>query len=340
MRAAVFTGVGQPLSVQETMRPTAGPGQMLLGVRRCGVCGTDLHLTEPGSRVPPGVVLGHEFCGEVMALGPGVEADWKLGDRVVSMPFIGCGQCAACLLGRPVQCRQMQSHAGGRISGGFGEVTPIAAAGTVRLPDAVSWDDAALIEPLAVGLHGVRRAGLDSGANVLVVGAGPVALAVIICAKALGARRVIVTARSARGAEMALALGADDFLEQDADVKGAFRRATGGPPDAVFECVGAPGLLQQCVSYAPFGGKVVVLGGCMKPDTFTPAAAMNKELDVIFSLAYELRDFQVAVDFVARRLVDASAMITDRVGLDDFPEAFEALRQRTHQCKVLLSFGG
>jgi len=205
------------------------------------------------------------------------------------------------------------------------------------LPASLSWDEAALVEPLAVGLHGVRRAKLDAGANVLIVGAGPVGLAVAVWAKALGARKIVVTARSNRGAGMALALGATDFIEPDKDVRREFRKIAEAPPDAVFECVGAPGVLEQCIALAPVRGQVVVIGGCMRPDQITPATAMNKELTIPFALAYELYDFEVTVDRLARGGLDPTAMITDRVDFNGFPAAFEALRRRTHQCKVLLT---
>jgi threonine dehydrogenase-like Zn-dependent dehydrogenase len=340
MKAAVFQGIGAPLAIQSVEIPAIGAGEMLLKVKHCGVCGTDLHFTEGDTAVAPGSVIGHEFCGEIVDIGPGVGDGWKVGDRAVSIPFIGCGTCAQCLAGQPIWCRKMRDHASGRVSGGFAEFTPIGAGGSVKLPDGVSWDEAALIEPLAVGLHGVRRARLDAGANVLVYGAGPVALGVVIWAKALGARRIVVTARSERGAAMALALGATDFVTSDKDVRREFRKLAGGPPDAVFECVGAPGVLEACIALAPIKGQVVVIGGCMRPDVITPAAAMNKELNIVFSLAYDLYDFEVSVDRVARGVIDPTAMITDRVDFEGFPTAFEALRERTHQCKVLLSPGG
>jgi (R,R)-butanediol dehydrogenase/meso-butanediol dehydrogenase/diacetyl reductase len=332
----VFHQPGAPLTIEDRPTPVAGLGEMILKVRHCGVCGTDLHYTEEGTPVAAGSVLGHEFCGEVVEVGPGVAEHWRVGDRAVSMPFVGCGACAHCLSGRPVWCRSMRSHASGQIPGGFAEYTAIGAGGSVKLPGSLSWDEAALVEPLSVGLHGVRRAGLDAGANVLIVGAGPVGLAVAYWARALGARRVAVTARSSRGAEMALAVGATDFIDGDKDIRREFRKIAGAPPDAVFECVGVPGVLEQCIALAPIHGQVVVIGGCMRPDTITPAVGMNKELTVTFSLAYELRDFEVTVERVARGGVDPTVMITDRVDFSRFPEALEGLRHRTHQCKVLL----
>jgi len=337
MKAAVFHGPGQALSVEEVAEPVAGPGEMVLQVRHCGICGTDLHITEAHGNAIPGGVIGHEFCGEIVEVGPGVAAHWKVGDRAVSIPFVGCGACAHCLSGRPVWCRAMRDHVSGKVSGGFAQFTPIGALGSVKLPPGMPWDAAALVEPLAVGLHGLRRARLEPGANVLVVGAGPVGLAVAMWAKALGARWVIMTARSPRGAEMARALGVDDFIDGALDVRREFRRIAGATPDVVFECVGAPGVLEQCIGYAPIHGQVVVLGGCMQPDIVTPALAMNKELTVTFALCYDVRDFEVTVDRLSRGVIDPTPMITDRVDFAAFPEAFEALRRRTHQCKVLLS---
>jgi (R,R)-butanediol dehydrogenase/meso-butanediol dehydrogenase/diacetyl reductase len=337
MKAAVFHGPGKALSIEDVAAPSAGPGQMVLQVRRCGVCGTDLHITAAHGDALPGGVIGHEFCGEIVEIGPGVADRWKVGDRAVSIPFIGCGACAHCLSGRPVWCRSMRDHVSGRISGGFAQFTPIGALGTVKLPAGMDWETAALVEPLSVGLHGLRRARLEPGANVLVVGSGPVGLATALWAKALGARQVIMTARSTRGEAMARALGVDDFIDGALDVRREFRRIAGAPPDAVFECVGAPGLLEECIRYAPIHGQVVVLGGCRTPDTLTPALAMNKELTVTFALCYDLRDFEVTVDRLARGVIDPTPMITDRVDFAAFPDAFEALRARTHQCKVLLS---
>jgi len=339
MKAAVFRGVGQALNIDEVDRPRPGPGEMLIRVHACGICGTDLHLTEDEGALRAGVVLGHEFCGEVVEIGAGVDDSWRLGDRAVSMPFIGCGACATCLAGEPIWCRRMRGHFNGQVSGGFGEFTTIGALGSVKVPSAVTWDEAALIEPLAVGLHGVKRARLPAGADVLIVGAGPVGLGAVIWARALGARRIAVTARSNRAAAMALELGADEFIPSDVDVRKGFRAMAGRPPDAVFECVGAPGVLDYCMNLAPPRGLVLALAGCTRPDPILGATGLNKELTISWALGYDIGDFRLAVDAAERKLFDPTVMITDRVGYDDFPGAFEALRQRTHQCKVLLTPG-
>ncbi|WP_439813819.1 zinc-binding dehydrogenase [Zavarzinia sp. CC-PAN008] len=336
MKAAVFKGAGQGFVVETVADPVPGPGQLVLKVHHCGICGTDLHSTEDGPAcVAAGKVLGHEFCGEVVGLGAGTEGAWKEGARVAALPTIGCGTCAACLAGTPIWCRQMRDHFFGTINGGFAEYVLVGARESVRLPDSVSWQEGALVEPLAVGLHGVRLAKLDPGSDILVVGAGPVGLAVVVWARALGARTIVVTARSDRGADMARQLGATDFVTSDQDVRKAFRRIAGGPPAAVFECVGAPGMIEYCASLAAPRTEVVILGACAKPDTINPSTGMNKELTYRFALAYSVREFETAVDAIARGRIDPQVMVTDVVGFDGFPAAFEALRQRSTQCKVL-----
>ena len=136
---------------------------------------------------------------------------------------------------------------------------------------------------------------------------------------------------------MAIAMGATDFITSDRDVRRDFRKIAGAAPDAVFECVGAEGMLDYCIGLTPIHSKVVVLGGCMRPDAITPSAAMNKEIDIHFSMAYDVHDFQVTVDALASSSFDPTQLVTHRVDFAGFPDAYEALRNRTNQCKVLLT---
>jgi len=335
MKAAVFDGPGLPLRIADVERPEAQPGQLLLRVARCGVCGNDMQATAAGSPLGAGAVIGHEFCGTVIAVGEGVTG-WAQGDRAVAMPFVGCGTCEECRSGQPIWCKTMRSHAFGQVSGGFGEIVAVAARNAVKLPDIMTWDEAALVEPLAVGLHGVRRAALESGARVLVLGAGPVGLATALWAKALGASHVAVAAPSDRKAHLTARLGLDHFLMLQGDVRSSFRAQAGGPADVVFECSGAPGALQHAISLVRPRGTVGVVAGCGAPDPVRPKDALRKELSLFFSLAYTLEDFRHSVERVAHGDLDPLPMITARVGLADFPATFEGLRRPGHQCKVLL----
>jgi 2-desacetyl-2-hydroxyethyl bacteriochlorophyllide A dehydrogenase len=337
MRAAVFHGAGRPLVVETLDDPTPGELQVVVKVGRCGVCGTDLHMTEEHdgkTLMPVGAVPGHEFAGEVVALGAGVE-DVKLGDHVAVMPFIGCGRCGPCLGGTPSRCRQSKGVGMGGVPGGYAEYALAGALSCVPLPKSVGMDAGGLVEPMAVSLHGVRMAALKPGDKVLVIGAGPIGLAAIYWAKRAGAT-VVATASSNRREELARTFGADGFVTPAPDLKLArqVREALGGQPDVVFECVGLPGLIANSIDCVRYGGLVVVLGYCVTADTFMPAVAVAKEVRLQFAVLYDRREFEISAEVFETAGVDPRAMITDVVSLHAAPAAFEALRNRNHQCKV------
>jgi (R,R)-butanediol dehydrogenase/meso-butanediol dehydrogenase/diacetyl reductase len=337
MRAAIFEGVGRPLAIGTVTDPTPERGEAIIRVQYCGVCGTDLHYTEDhDTAVAPGSVLGHEFTGEIVALHSHVPAGWSIGDRLSALPFIGCAQCPSCLQGKPYTCRKLRV-AGFSFPGGFAEYTRVHLDEAVRLPKSVSWEEGALVEPLAVTLHGIRkiRNGL-AGRNVLIVGAGPIGLAATMWCRFFGARHVQVSELDPNRARLAEQFGATGTLDAREAVAKGFQDAVGSPPDLIIECVGIPGMIASCYDYAPHGAEVLVLGFCVQPDTTTPSIAMTKELTVQFACAYDRSDFRFVVDMLAARRIAVSGLITDILSFDAFPTAFEALRTPGRQCKILL----
>ena len=338
MKAAVFREPGTPLSIETVADPTPREGEAIIRVKHCGVCGTDLHATEQHGRAGAGgMVMGHEFAGEIVALGKGVDG-WKTGDRLCALPFIGCGKCSACFQGKPWQCATKQIIGLGEVTGGFAEYTRVHLNEAVRLPQSVSWKEGALVEPLAVSLHGVRgiKNGL-AGKNVLVIGAGPIGLTTILWCSFFGARHVIVSELDEGRGQMALKYGATGLVDARSDVAEQFRALTGGEPELIMECVGLPGMIAKCIELAPYGGEIVVVGFCMKPDNFMPAIAMAKELSIKFVIAQDKSDFQFVVDMIAADRIDVEHLITDVLSFEQFPAAFEALRTPTSQCKILLA---
>jgi (R,R)-butanediol dehydrogenase/meso-butanediol dehydrogenase/diacetyl reductase len=332
MKAAVFKKLLAPLVVEEVPDPTPGANEVVIEVCRCGICGSDLHITEdPIFGAQPGWVLGHEYSGTVAALGKGVDRV-KLGDRVAVFPVHGCGKCATCLAGIPAWCTQMRVD-----GGGYGQYSLAEQHQLVPLPRTLSLEDGALIEPMAVSLHGVRLAQPDAGARVLIIGAGPIGLAAAYWSRHLGASRIAVTAGSMRRAELALTMGATVFIDPADSSPEAVNAALGGPPDIVYECVGKVGLIQRCVEYCRPRGTIVVLGLCTHPDTFMPFQLVSKEQRMQASAFYEVRDFELAAEVMEKDAATPRAMVTDIVGLDAMPAAFEALRQRSTQCKVLVN---
>lgn len=332
MKAAVFEAIGQPLALRDVAVPTPNTGEVLLRVERCGICGSDLHMTEdPIFCIPGGTILGHEFAATVVERGPGCSR-LDVGDRVAVIPIRSCGACEACLGGEPARCAAMQLT-----GGGYAEYVTAHEQQCVTLPDTLSAEDGALVEPMAVGLHGVRLSGLRHGDRVAVIGAGPIGLAVAYWCRRFGARTVGVTASSRQREDLAGEMGADLFIDPDvnADPK-AVADALGGAPDIVFECVGKPGLIDRCIRLVRPRGTVVVLGLCTVPDRIDPFLAVNKEVRLQMSAFYTLADFETAATPLDLGRVSPRAMITDQIDLASLPATFEQLRHRSTRCKVLV----
>ena len=323
MKAPVFHRPGSPLVIESVPEP--GDYEVLVKVHRCGICGSDLHITDgTGFTTPPGSILGHETAGEVVAVG-GKVSRLRVGDRATAMPIIGCGACRYCLEGKPAYC------AGIRYAfGGFAEYALMHEGSAVKIPDTLSSTDAALVEPLAVALHGVAMAGLPAGAGVLIQGAGPIGLAAMFWAKRMGAGRVDVIEGAPVRAAIATAMGADSVCSPGQGAAEPLRPA----PELVIECVGRPGVLAQGIERVARGGTVVSLGYCFQPDTFVPALAGAKELRILFPEFYTMREFEHVAEVLDRSAVEPSTMITRTVGYDELPTVFDSLRKDPVDCKV------
>ncbi len=339
MRAAVFVGPGEPLRIEDRQRPSAGPGEIVLRIGYCGICGSDLHATE-ANPVPlaSGVVLGHEFAGTV---AESQSPDWQVGDRAIGVPLQPCDECAGlgvCRDGLGILCpKGVIVGLSPKAPGGYAEYVRITARHALRVPDGLDLKHAALAEPLAVGAHAVRAAGALLGARVLVMGAGPIGLAVTIFSKISGARDVVVSepdpARRARAEEF----GATAMIDPGAEPPGAaFARLTGARAEVVFECVGVPGLLATCFDAASLQGRIVVVGVNRGEDVVLPRIGIRKELTIRFVLGYVPDDFSLVLDLLGRGRIDAGAMITGVVGLDALPAMFESLRVPNPHGKVLI----
>jgi len=321
MRAIFFERAGISLRLISMAVPDPNPGEMVVKVHRCGICGSDVHLTAEPGYYPENSVIGHEHAGEVVALGKGVEG-FKIGSRVTAMPAAGCGACLPCLSGQFLLCERGAAN----YPGGFADFVRVSASSSLRLPDTLSLADGALVEPLSVGLHGVAMAAVKPGARVLVTGAGSIALAVIFWARRLGAGKIAVISRSKRRADMAIQMGADAFVQAGETEIGEVRAALGGAPDVVFEAIGVSGALGQCINHVATNGKIVSLGFCTKPDGILPSLSTFKQVTLVFAMAYSLREFQYCADTLDRGALEASAMVNRTIRLEEVPEVIESLR--------------
>ncbi|WP_158969372.1 zinc-binding dehydrogenase [Chachezhania sediminis] len=345
-KAAVFHGTGQPLSIEQVPEPVVDGGHVVIRVQACGVCGSDLHATQEGVFLQEaGTILGHEFAGEVIASD---DPDVPVGLRAAAVPVNACDSCrqmgfGSCRKNLGILCPENRiTGLALSVPGAYAQTIRVGAKQVVPLPEGVSYDEGALVEPLAVGLHAVDRADIPLGGRVLVIGAGPIGLAVTAFARLRGAGAVVVSEYAPARREAAAAFGADTVLDpgQTPDVGAAFAEAAGGPPDVIFDCVGVPGIIQQAIDLAPVRGTIVLVGVCMKPDQIIPISATLKELKLQFVLGYAEADFARVLDMMGRGLIDAKSMITDTTNLEGLPDAFEALRKPGSQIKLMIHPNG
>jgi (R,R)-butanediol dehydrogenase/meso-butanediol dehydrogenase/diacetyl reductase len=220
---------------------------------------------------------------------------------------------------------------------GYAEYARMAERSSIKLPQSLSLADGALVEPLASSLHGVVMAALRPGAKVVVLGAGAIGLGAIFWARMSGARQVVTIARSERHKELAMQMGATHFFSQGEDLQRQVAAALGGPPEAVFECVGVPGSLSAAIELVATRGSIIVLGMCGVADPVIPFIAGMKSITMKFSAAYELRDFEAAADAIDRGAAAPRSMISETIPLRDLPLVFEQMRTTSRGCKVLVS---
>jgi (R,R)-butanediol dehydrogenase/meso-butanediol dehydrogenase/diacetyl reductase len=336
VRAAVFQGPGRELVIEQVADPTPGHRQVVVRVHSCGVCGTDLSMSSGHGllQFQPGDIPGHEHAGEVVAAGQGIER-LVVGDRISPLAiWTCCGRCDNCRRGYQRWCIGTDKVVGsGR---GFAEYALVGEPQAVKLAEGLSWEEGALVEPLACGLHAIDLSRLEPGSCVAVIGAGPIALSAVYWAHQRGAQRIVVTAPSDRRERFARLLGATDFVAGQ-DPAAEVIELAGGPPPLVVEAAGVPGTLSLALELVAPRGTVTVLGCCTEPETFLPVRALTKEVRIQYSFTYGSGDFETVMRALVSDPGGPTNMVTGRVPLDELPRAFENLRGRSPDCKVLVS---
>ncbi|HEY8122457.1 MAG TPA: zinc-binding dehydrogenase [Myxococcota bacterium] len=339
MRAAVMRS-GRIVAA-DVADPVPGPGQVLVKTLACGICGSDLHALKHGEQMARvsreidawafvmdlsrDVVMGHEFCAEILDFGPGCERKLKRGDRVCSMPMV------------PVGDRIAGVGYSNEFPGGYGERMLLGEPWLLRVPDALPAEAAALTEPLAVAEHAVAKAGLGNGEAPLVIGCGPVGLAVIAALKRRRIEPIVASDLSPTRRAQAAKLGAHVVVDPRSELPmECFARAAGAKQAVLFECVGVPGMLAQLMKQAPRGGRIIVVGVCLEEDRIQPLVPISKELNLQFVLAYTSEEFTATLHALAEGELDASAFVTGRVGVDGVAGAFEALGTPDRHVKILV----
>ena len=356
MRAAVFRKGN--LVVDTIADPVLGEGQVLAKTICCGICGSDLHAAKfpkqfadvarrSGGRFEMNperdIVFGHEFCCEIVDHGPGTSRALKAGTRVVSMPLTVVGKTVHGLAYNP------------DAPGAFAEYVPLYEPMLLPVPNGLSSEKAAITEPMAVGWHAVEHARLTKEDVPLVIGCGPVGLAVIAGLKIKGVGPIIAADFSPARRELAIKMGADIVVDpaEYSPYKKWSEVATppnydgsrfaalfgDGPkmrPAVLFECVGVPGVIQQMMHGAPQWARIVVVGVCMESDTFEPFFGITRQLNLQFVLGYSPKEFADSLHHIAEGLIDVSPLITGKVGLDGVAGAFTELGNPEKHAKILV----
>ncbi|MBI3945945.1 MAG: zinc-dependent alcohol dehydrogenase family protein [Armatimonadetes bacterium] len=337
MRAAV---IERPLAarVEERDVPEIGPADVRVRVAACGVCGTDAHIFHGGFRAQYPVVPGHEFAGEVAAAGADV-AHVRPGDRVAVDPNIHCGVCPYCRRGRIHLCENLTAL-GVNIPGGFQEFCRVPAQQAYRLPETLSFAEAAFAEPLACCVHGMDRARIQAGDTVVVLGAGTIGLLMLQLARLEGARRVVVSEPAEAKADLARRLGADVVVNPlRTDLHALVRDQTGIGADVVIECVGSPRTVAQALALPRRGGRVLLFGVNPK-DAEVPIRPYDiflNELAVIGSYINPYTHAR-AIALIADGRVRVRELVTHRFALADFPAALALAAGPGAAVKVLVTF--
>ena len=327
MKAALYDGKGS-MGLTEVPRPELGPGEALVRVRSAGICGSDL-LYNKGRTEPDKIPAGHEVAGEIAEVGAGVDQA-RVGERVAIEGIghgLACFDCWYCRTGQYFLC----SNPGPDVGGGYADYMRRGAAGCYPVPDNISWEEAALVEPFAVAIHAVRRGEMRGGETVAVLGAGTIGLCAVAAARALGAGTVIVTAKHQQQVEMALRLGADQAVSPEGDALWhAVAAATDGRgADLTLESVGGrtgeP--MKQAVQVTRKQGRIATMGNFYGPVTLDWMEMILKELSVIWSAVYGVidgrNDYEVAIDLMASGRVDLKQLVTHTYPLSEIQAGFD-----------------
>lgn len=342
MKAIMFHGVGHPLTVEELPVPSPAKDQLLLKVIHCGICGSDLHGTAAGGIYDEGTVLGHEFVGEIVAIGEDTITDYQIGERVTAFPAFSCGECEFCLRGDPYGCHQLEIiGATNQRRGAFAEYIVVDARMAVKIPAGLPNDVAALTEPLATGLRAFNR-GKSALQNrgMLVIGAGPIGLSIALWGKHAGISSVVIADLSESRLALAKKMGVDTIhASRDSDSVAAYTARVGESPAVVYEAVGISAVTQHLIATVAPQTRLVLAGAGMKPFQLDSITAVMKELELVFMLGYSLNEFKAVVESLAQGEINPSPMITRHVGFEQLPDVFESLRKPDDSCKVLFTPG-
>lgn len=337
MKAAVFYGKHN-IKIEEREYRKINENEILVKVKACGVCGTDIHIfngEEGSATVTPPIILGHEYSGEAVEIGKNVK-DIKIGDRVVIDPNIYCGECENCRNGKKQLCENLKAL-GVNIGGGFAEYC-IVPKEQAYVFNNITFEEAAMVEPTACCLHGINNIGIKPGDKVLVLGAGAIGLIMLQLAKISGANVVGVSEPIKKRRDIALELGADYILNpMEEYFKNDLRKYLGEGPDVIIECTGNKYVIESAFDISRKGTKILLFG-VSSPDVkveISPFEIFKKELIIKGSLINPDTHLS-ALNLISNGKIDMKPIITHKFKLEKIEEALE-MQKSAESIKVLVT---
>jgi 2-desacetyl-2-hydroxyethyl bacteriochlorophyllide A dehydrogenase len=322
-------------------KPAPDGRSAIIKVASCGICGSDLHYWEAGVGMNglPGLIMGHEFAGIVE--DPGGRDDIKPGDRVTAIPLNPCGECTSCRQGLVQMCMNgmKRPNIGQNSPGAYAEYVSIRSDMVRRLPDQMNDLEAAMIEPASVCLHAVRRAGIKAGDKVLIVGSGTIGLLSAAWAKLSGASRIIMTeVNDARAAAAARLGDADEVIDaKDAKANSKIKKASSGGVDAAIDASASEAGINSALSALKIRGTLVLAGISFMPQSLMTLPLTVKEIKLKGTFGYGIDDFDLAMDFMARKVLKVEKYINREIGLEGVQEACEALHSgKSGDVKIII----
>lgn len=334
MKGVYFSEVRKVIIREDLPKPEINPDEVLIKVKKCGICGSDIGSYLTGAMESQQIILGHEFSGEIVELGEKVKK-LKVGDRVTANPNVPCLDCYYCNHGLENMC--IFYTIGVTHDGALSEFVKVRADRIHKLPDSVSFEEAALVEPLSNGVQAVRMSGLRVGDNAAVFGAGPIGLVTILALKAAGASYIYVIEPIEAKQKMALELGADEVFDPKRWSK-IIKLTNKIGPDYVFDCVGIPETIMTSMQLVKMGGTIIIIG--MHPETFEMKGFlqfMTKNLTMKGMYLVDQESFSTAIRLIEQKKVDVLPLITKQITLDAVPEEIENLSKGLHDdIKILV----
>lgn len=336
MKAVAIKGVKE-FEVVNIAEPKANGNDVLVEIIKTGICGSDIHYWDLG--MPKGLVMGHEYCAKV--IDPGSRNDLKVGDRVTGLPISPCGKCPACLSGNIQYCPETWSQATGLSltnSGGLGEKMLVRPDMVIKVPDDVLSEEAAMVEPVAVGLHAVHLADIKVGAKVLVIGGGIIGLVSAMFSKIEGSTYVALSETNPkRGAKAVKLKLADEWFDaKDPDFAMNVRTNAEFGYDIVIDCSGNAKAVESAVNAVKPGGTVVLVGVSILPIEFNSLAAVMKEVTLKGAIAYTYDEFKTCLDMIAHKQISVMRFVSDIVPFENVQAAYENLASGTSNAVKIL----